>query len=94
MFLEDALDVENVVFNHITQQGFLFRRLDEIAHFLLFLLFLIHSDNVTVDTIDVANKNATIQNIRSQYSIYRGRRGRENFTRRKSNEIKFIEQLQ
>ena len=58
--MEDALDVENVVFNHITQQGFLFRRLDEIAHFLLFLLFLFlfHSYNVTADIIDVSSLEA------------------------------------
>ena len=51
----DVLDIGNkgelFIYNHITQQGFLFRRVYEIAHFLLFLLFLFHSDNVAADTM-------------------------------------------
>ena len=39
----DVLDIGNkgelFIYNHITQQGFLFRRVYEIAHFLLILLF-------------------------------------------------------
>ena len=56
--MDAALEVDKDVFEvdmlDVGNKGFLIRRVYEIAHFLLILLFLFHSDNVTADTMDTS----------------------------------------